>query len=112
MGEAGPADGAPTAGAPPLRPAVPAPLCALRRGPGGALHTLCACILRHLAELFVFVVEQMVPADNGAERSLRHLVTSRKISAGTHSARGTDTKMLLSSLFGSWRAQRLNSDHV
>lgn len=77
--------------------------------PGAAQRKLCARILRHLAELFVFVAEPMVPPDNnGAERSLRHLVTSRKISGGTRSAQGTDTKLLLCSLFGTWRAQRLN----
>ncbi len=70
---------------------------------------LCARIVRHLAELFVFVVEPGVPSDNnGAERSLRHLVTSRKISGGTRSAAGSDTKMTLSSLFGTWHAQGRN----
>ena len=74
---------------------------------------LCARILRHLEELFVFVAEPMVPPDNnGAERSLRHLVTARKISGGTRSARGTDTKMQLSSLFGTWRAQGRNPYHA
>ena len=37
-------------------------------------------------ELFVFVAEPDVPSENNAaERSLRHLVTSRKISGGTRS---------------------------
>jgi transposase len=77
--------------------------------PAAAQRKLCARILRHLEELFVFVAEPMVPPDNnGAERSLRHLVTSRKISGGTRSPQGTDTKMVLSSLFGTWRAQRVN----
>ncbi len=70
---------------------------------------LCARIERHLAELFVFVLDPRIPPDNNAaERSLRHLVTSRKISGGTRSPHGTDTKMLLSSLFGTWRAQGHN----
>ena len=74
---------------------------------------LCARIERHLAELFVFVVEPGVPPDNNAaERSLRHLVTSRKISGGTRSAAGTATKMALSTLFGTWRAQGLNPFHA
>jgi hypothetical protein len=78
-----------------------------------AQRKLCARSLRHLDELFVFVAEPMVPPDNnGAERSLRHLVTSRKISGGTRSPQGTDTKMVLSSLFGTWRAQRLNPYHA
>ena len=63
-------------------------------------------ILRHLSELFVFVERPEVPADNnGAERSVRHLVTSRKISGGTRSPRGTTTKMTLATLFGTWRLQ-------
>ena len=50
-----------------------------------------------------------VPSDNNAaERSLRHLVTSRKISGGTRSGQGTDSKMTLASLFGTWRARGLN----
>jgi len=81
--------------------------------PGAVQRKLCARILRHLEELFVFVAEPMVPPDNnGAERSLRHLVTCRKISGGTRSERGTDAKMVLSSLFGSWRAQRRNPFHA
>ncbi len=37
----------------------------------------------HIKELFVFVAEPQVPPDNNAaERSLRHLVVSRKISGG------------------------------
>jgi transposase len=74
---------------------------------------LCARIERHLSELFVFVVEPAVPPDNNAaERSLRHLVTSRKISGGTRSPVGTDTKMTLSTLFGTWRAQGHNPYHA
>ena len=50
-----------------------------------------------------------VPSDNNAaERSLRHLVISRKISGGTRSEQGTESKMTLASLFGTWRAQGLN----
>jgi transposase len=81
--------------------------------PAAPQRKLCARILRHLDELFVFVAEPMVPPDNnGAERSLRHLVTSRKISGGTRSPQGTATKMTLCSLFGTWRAQHLNSYHA
>ena len=50
-----------------------------------------------------------VPSENNAaERSLRHLVTTRKISGGTRSNQGTDTKMALASLFGTWRARGLD----
>ena len=51
---------------------------------------LCRRIERHIKELFVFVAEPEAPPDNNAaERSLRHLVVSRKISGGTRSERGT-----------------------
>lgn len=70
---------------------------------------LCARIERYSAELFVFVAHPGVaPDNNAAERSLRHLVTSRKISGGTRSDRGTETKMTLSTLFGTWRARGLD----
>ena len=70
---------------------------------------LCRRIQRFIKELFVFVAEPAVPPDNNAaERSLRHLVVSRKISGGTRSPKGTEAKMTLASLFGTWRAQGLN----
>ena len=70
---------------------------------------LCQRMERFCKELFVFVADPAVPADNNAaERSLRHLVVSRKISGGTRSAQGTDTKMTLASFFGTWRARGLN----
>ena len=70
---------------------------------------LCRRIQRFIKELLVFVGEPAVPSDNNAaERSLRHLVTSRKISGGTRSEQGTYTKMTLASLFGTWRARGLN----
>ena len=78
---------------------------------------LCRRIERHIkslprtgyGELFVFVAEPDVPADNNpAERSLRHVVTSRKISGGTRSERGTESKLTLASVFGTWRARGLN----
>ena len=78
--------------------------------PSAAQSKLCRRIQRHIKELFVFVAQPDVPPDNNAaERSLRHLVISRKISGGTRSLQGTETKMTLASLFGSWRAQSLNS---
>lgn len=70
---------------------------------------LCRRIERFIKELFVFVAEPEVPPDNNlAERSLRHLVTSRKISGGTRSGQGTESKMVLASLLGTWRARGLN----
>ena len=70
---------------------------------------LCRRIERHIKELFVFVSHPETPPDNNAaERSLRHLVISRKISGGTRSEAGSDSKMTLASLFGTWRARGLN----
>ena len=70
---------------------------------------LCRRIERFSKELFVFVAEPDVPPDNNAaERSLRHVVISRKVSGGTRSEQGTESKMALASLFGTWRARGLN----
>ena len=70
---------------------------------------LCRRIERFIKELFVFVAHPEVPPENNAaERSLRHLVTSRKISGGTRSEQGTSSKMALASLFGTCRARGLN----
>ena len=70
---------------------------------------LCRRIERFIKELFVFVSHPDVPSENNAaERSLRHLVISRKISGGTRSEQGTNSKMILASLFGTWRAKGLN----
>ena len=77
--------------------------------PSATPSRLCRRIERHIKELFVFVAEPAVPGDNNAaERSLRHLVISRKISGGTRSERGTESKMTLASVFGTWRARGLN----
>jgi len=82
-----------------------AALCApYAHTPGAVQRRLSARMLRHLEELFVFVGEPGVAADNNAaERGLRHLVTARKISGGTRSPAGTATKMALASLFGTAR---------
>ena len=77
--------------------------------PGAAQGKLCRRIEKHIKELFIFAADPRVPADNNAaERSLRHLVVSRKISGGTRSEMGTNSKMTLASLFGTWAAQGLN----
>ena len=77
--------------------------------PSAAQARLCRRIQNHIKELFLFVVDHDVPPDNNAaERSLRPVVISRKISGGTRSAAGSDTKMTLASLFGTWRVQGLN----
>lgn len=71
-----------------------------------AQAVLCRRILKYLPSLFTFVLDPEVAPDNNlAERSLRHSVISRKISGGTRSAQGTQTKLTLATLFGTWRAQ-------
>jgi hypothetical protein len=70
---------------------------------------LCRRMTKHLDRLFTFVVDPAVPpTNNAAERSLRHLVVSRKISGGTRSAQGTQTKLTLASLFTTWRLRGLD----
>ena len=77
--------------------------------PSAAQTRLCRRINNHIKELFVFVAHPEVPPDNNAaERSLRPVVISRKISGGTRSTQGTETKMTLASIFGTWRVQGLN----
>ncbi len=77
--------------------------------PAAPQRTLCQRVAKYLPELFEFVVDPRIPAtNNAAERSLRHLVTSRKISGGTRSEEGSETKMTLATLFGAWRAEGQN----
>jgi len=79
---------------------------------GHPCQALAKRLLRHQDELFVFVLEPGVPADNNlAERSLRPLVIARKISGGTRSPVGSQTRMTLSSLFQTWQARGLNPLH-
>ncbi len=88
-------------------------VCAPHVGAAVPQRALSERIGKHLHELFVFVVEPCVPPDNNAaERSLRHLVTSRKISGGTRSAAGSETKMTLATLFGTWRLRGENPYHA
>ena len=80
-----------------------------RNDPLAVQARLCRRMENHIKELCVFVAEPDVPGDNNAaERSLRHLVISRKISGGTRSEQGTQSKMTLAAIFGAWRAQGLN----
>jgi transposase len=76
-------------------------------------HTLCKRLLRHQDELFRFVLQSGLSADNnlgfaGSQRSVRPVVVMRKVSGGSQSARGSATRMTLASLFGTWRAKGLN----
>jgi transposase len=84
-------------------------LCAPYVGTSAPMHTLCKRVERFLPELFVFVARPEVPSDNNlAERSVRPLVIARKISGGSRSPKGSDTRMDFFSLFGTWAAQGLN----
>lgn len=70
---------------------------------------LCARIAKYLPELFTFIRFKGVPSDNNnAERILRHTVIQRKISGGTRSERGSQTRSILTSLFDTWQLQGLN----
>jgi transposase len=72
-------------------------------------QTLCKRVEQFLPELFVFVAVPGVPSHNNlAERSVRPLVIARKISGGSRSPKGSQTRMGLASLFGTWMAQGLN----
>jgi hypothetical protein len=74
--------------------------------PNAPQRVLAQRILKHRHELFVFISDPAVPATNNlAERSLRPAVVARKISGGTRSAKGSETKMGLMSLFGTWQLQ-------
>ena len=81
------------------------------------MRVLCQRVERFLPELFTFIVEPRAGADNNpAERSLRPPVVSRKISGGTRSAQGSETKSIMASfmasLFGTWRLQGRNPYHA
>lgn len=70
---------------------------------------LCERVERNLPEMFMFVGDERVPSDNNeAERSVREVVVSRKISGGTRSEKGSEAKSILASLFGTWRLQGLD----
>ena len=72
-------------------------------------RTLAKRILRHQDELFQFVLHPGVPADNNpAERALRPLVIMRKVSGGSRSAEGSQTRLTLFSLVSTWAARGLN----
>jgi len=74
-----------------------------------ACNTLAKRLLRHQDELFQFVLVPDLAADNNlAERSLRPLVIMRKISGGSRSSEGSQTRLTLASLLGTWAARHLN----
>ena len=84
-------------------------ICQPYLGSDAPMRVLCQRVERFLPELFTFVAEPRASADNNAaERSLRPTVVSRKISGGTRSPEGSNTKSVLASLFGAWRLRGCN----
>jgi transposase len=72
-------------------------------------EALAKRLLRHQDELFQFLLVDGLRADNNlAERSLRPLVVMRKISGGTRSPAGSQTRMALASLVGTWQVRGQN----
>jgi transposase len=81
-------------------------LCPAEPDPSLPYATLAKRLRKYLAELFTFVRDPLVPpTNNAAERSLRPLVTGRKISGGTRSSAGSTTHMILYSLAATARIQ-------
>jgi len=73
------------------------------------MSTLSARAITFLPELFVFIRFPNVKSDNNpAERIIRHTVVARKISGGTKTPKGSETKAILTSLFDTWQLQNLN----
>ena len=71
-------------------------ICKPYLGSDAPMRVLCQRVERFLPELFTFVAEPRASADNNAaERSLRPPVVSRKISGGTRSEPGSETKSIL-----------------
>ena len=62
-----------------------------------------------LPELFLFVeCPEVPPENNAAERAIRPAVVARKVSGGTRSPRGSETKAILMTLWGTWRVRGMN----
>jgi len=69
-------------------------------------RVLCQRVLKYLPELFTFIGDPRVPADNNAaERSVRPLVVRRKISGGTRTTAGTLCRTALCTLTETWQLQ-------
>lgn len=71
--------------------------------------TLCKRVERYRTDLFTFVADPAVPpTNNAAERALRPLVIARKVSGGTRSKRGSQSRMILQSLVATWDLRGLD----
>ena len=76
---------------------------------GHPCQTLAKRVLRHQDELFQCVlIPGLAPDNNLAERCLRPLVIMRKISGGSRSPQGSQTRLTLFSLLSTWAARDLN----
>jgi len=72
-------------------------------------HTLAKRIAMFLKELFTYVEFPEVPDNNNAaERAVRPAVIARKVCGGTRSEKGSQTKMTLMSLMGTWKLRGLD----
>jgi ribosomal protein S27AE len=81
-------------------------LCPADLDPRLPYATLAKRLRKYHPELFTFVRDPRVPAtNNAAERSLRPLVIARKVSGGTRSEAGSETWMVLYSIFATARLQ-------
>jgi len=81
-------------------------LCPESLDPNLPHATLAKRLRRYGQELFTFVRDPRVdPTNNAAERSLRPLVVARKVSGGTRSAGGSQTRMILYSVCATARMQ-------
>ncbi len=73
-------------------------------------NTLCKRLIQYESEMFTFVEYPDVPSENNpAERSIRPRVIARKISGGTRAGAGSDTMVILSSLFATWKLRGLDT---
>lgn len=73
---------------------------------GHPLRATSMLLMQHRDELFEYVRVKGLAADNNlAERSIRPLTVARKVSGGTRSPTGSQVRMGLQSLFGTWAAQ-------
>jgi transposase len=71
-------------------------------------RALCQRLLRHEGELFEYVrCAEVEATNNRAERAIRPLAVARKISGGTRSPPGSQTRMALQTLFTTWTAKGL-----
>lgn len=80
-----------------------------RRTDGHPAQVLAQRLHRYESELFTFVRTSGVPATNNvAERAVRPLVITRKISGGSRSATGSQVRCDLATPFYTWLARGLN----